>query len=75
VFRDSDDIPRYAKGPVYVAHRIGLVMGDDKGYLRPNEYLTKARAAVIINNFIDYMRNDLRKDYRERIVNYYKYIY
>lgn len=62
VFRDSDDIPRYAKGPVYVAHRIGLVMGDDKGYLRPNEYLTKARAAVIINNFIDYMRNDLRKD-------------
>jgi len=25
---------------------------------------------VVMNNFIDYMRNDLRKDYRERIVNY-----
>ncbi|WP_235832622.1 S-layer homology domain-containing protein [Acetivibrio mesophilus] len=70
VFRDSDDIPRYAKNSVYVAQRIGLVMGDDKGYLKPNEYISKARAAVIINNFIDYMRNDLKKDYRERIVNY-----
>ncbi|HOM02227.1 MAG TPA: S-layer homology domain-containing protein [Acetivibrio sp.] len=70
VFRDSDEIPGYARNSVYVAHRIGLVMGDDKGYLKPNEYITKGRAAVIINNFIDYMRNDLKKDYRERIVNY-----
>ncbi|WP_265446520.1 S-layer homology domain-containing protein [Acetivibrio straminisolvens] len=70
VFRDSDDIPGYARNSVYVAYRIGLVMGDDKGYLKPNDYITKARAAVIINNFIDYMRNDLKKDYRDRIVNY-----
>lgn len=70
VFRDNDDIPGYARNSVYVAHRIGLVLGDDKGYLKPNDYITKARAAVIINNFIDYMRNDLKKDYRERIVNY-----
>ncbi|NLP13926.1 MAG: S-layer homology domain-containing protein [Clostridium sp.] len=69
-FRDNEDIPEYARGSVYVAQRIGLVLGDDRGYLKPREYLTKARAAVIINKLINYMRDDLKKDYRERIVNY-----
>lgn len=69
-FRDNEDIPGYARNAVYVAQRIGLVLGDDRGYLKPREHLTKARAAVIINKLIKYMRNDLKKDYRERIVNY-----
>ncbi len=69
-FRDDADIPQYARGSVYVAQRIGLVLGDERGYLKPREYLTKARAAVIINKVINYMRDDLKKDYRERIVNY-----
>ena len=34
------------------------------------EYITKGRAAVIINKYINYMREDLKKDYRERIINY-----
>lgn len=69
-FRDNDDIPDYARDAVYVAERIGLIQGDMKGYLRPNEYLTKARAAALINRFINYMRDGIRADYRERIVNY-----
>ncbi|MFZ5989957.1 MAG: S-layer homology domain-containing protein [Bacillota bacterium] len=69
-FRDNSEIPGYARNAVYVAQRIGLVLGDDKGYLKPKEHLTKARAAVIVNKLINYMRNDLKKDYRERIVNY-----
>lgn len=69
-FRDNDSIPKYARKSVYVAQRIGLVLGDERGYLKPGEFLTKDRAAVIINKFINYMRDDLKKDYRERIVNY-----
>ncbi|MDQ2084968.1 S-layer homology domain-containing protein [Herbivorax sp. ANBcel31] len=69
-FRDNSDIPGYARDSVYAAQRIGLIVGDDRGYLKPMEYITKGRAAVIINKYIDYMRDDLNKDYRERIINY-----
>lgn len=69
-FVDDTDIPSYARSHIYVAQRIGLVLGDEKGYLKPKEYLTKARAAVVINKVINYLRDDLKKDYRERIINY-----
>lgn len=69
-FRDDNMIPNFAREAVYVAQKIGLVRGDDKGYLRPNESLTKARAAAMINRFLEYMRDGMRKDYRDGIVNY-----
>lgn len=69
-FVDDADIPSYARNHIFVAQRIGLVLGDERGYLKPCEYLTKARAAVVINKVINYMRDDLKKDYRERLVNY-----
>lgn len=70
LFKDNDQIPFYARKAVYVAERIGLVKGDNKGYLKPNEKLTKGRAAAFVNRFINYMRNDIKRDYRERILNY-----
>jgi hypothetical protein len=69
-FVDDADIPSYARNHIVAAQRIGLVLGDERGYLKPREYLTKARAAVVINKVINYMRDDLKKDYRERIINY-----
>jgi N-acetylmuramoyl-L-alanine amidase len=70
VFKDNDDIPQNAREAVFVAHRIGLIQGDEKGYLRPNEKITKGRLAALLNRFINYMRYDIRRDYRERIVNF-----
>lgn len=69
-FKDNDLIPRYAREAVYVAEKIGIINGDTMGYLRPEESLTKARVAALLNNFISYMRDGIKKDYRERIVNY-----
>lgn len=69
-FRDNDLIPDHARDAVYVAEKIGLIKGDNRGYLRPNESLTKARAAVLINRFIKYMRSGIRKSYREGIINF-----
>ena len=54
----------------FILLKIGLIIGDERGYLKPMEYITKGRAAVIINKYIDYMREDLKKDYRERLINY-----
>ncbi len=69
-FKDNDKIPGYARNAAYVSQRIGLIKGDDKGYLYPNDNLTKARAAALINRFINYMREGIIKDYRERALNF-----
>lgn len=69
-FRDNDLIPAFARDSAYVAEKIGLVHGDDKGYLRPGEKLTKARAAAMLKGFITYMQEGIKQDYRDRMVNY-----
>ena len=69
-FRDNDLIPVSARNAAYVAAKIGLIQGDDKGYLRPNEKLTKARAATMLNRFISYMQAGIRDEYRGNIINY-----
>jgi len=43
----------------------------NQSFTKPQkENITKARAAVLMNRFIDYMRDDIRQDYRENIINY-----
>jgi len=69
-FNDNDEIPQYARRSAYVAQKIGLIKGDDRGYLNPNSYITKAQAATLISRFLEYLRQDIRKDYRDRIVGY-----
>ena len=69
-FKDNDSIPAYARNAAYVAEKIGLVRGDDRGFLNPGEKLTKARAAAMLNRLIKYMREGILKDYRERVINY-----
>jgi hypothetical protein len=69
-FRDNDLIPGHARSAAYVAQRIGLVQGDNRGNMDPNKRLTKAEGAVMINRLIKYLQEGIRKDYRGRIVNY-----
>ncbi|MCC5909217.1 MAG: S-layer homology domain-containing protein [Clostridiaceae bacterium] len=69
-FRDDNQIPLWAKDAVYVAREIGLVAGTPDGYFQPQKNLTKAEAATMLMNFVNYLQQDLRYDYRERILNY-----
>jgi len=68
-FVDNDDIPEYARNPVTVAYRIGLVSGDSRGYFRPNKYMTYEETADLIYKLIRYMGEELVKDYRERFLS------
>jgi len=70
LFKDNDRIPAYARNAVYIAQRIGLVQGDDRGYIHAEEYITKDKAAALINRFINYMRTGIQEDYRERIIDF-----
>ena len=70
LFRDNDIIPAWGRNSVAVASHIGLVKGDDYGYLNPNQPMTKAEAAAFLNRFIGYMRYDIIRDYRDRVMIY-----
>lgn len=67
-FKDDAQIPKWAKKSIYVADYIGIAKGY-KGYITPNETITKAEAAVIIDNLVTYLQTKLKKDYREGILN------
>lgn len=69
-YRDDASIPGYARNVIFVAERIGLIKGDNNGYIRAQEEITRARAAELLTGFITYMREGIRKDYRERIFGY-----
>lgn len=69
IFKDNDEIPTWAIQSVEAAYKIGLIQGDS-GYFRPNDNLTKAEAAVLLNRLIDYMRTEMAKSYSDEILNY-----
>lgn len=69
-FKDNDQIPVYARAPMYVAEQIGLISEDAKGYIYPNSNITKAKFADMMRTYIDYMSKDIRKEYMDRLISY-----
>ncbi len=69
-FRDNDDIPDWARNSINVASYISLVEGDDYGYLHPNDPMTKAEAAVVLNRLVQYLRQGIVREYRDRVLMY-----
>ncbi|MDR1616202.1 MAG: S-layer homology domain-containing protein [Syntrophomonadaceae bacterium] len=67
-FYDNDQIPSWGIDSVYMGQRIGLVGGDTFNRLNPNQALTKAEAAVMLVRFLNFLQEDLQKDYRDNIV-------
>jgi hypothetical protein len=64
---DEDKVPVWAKDSIYVAKELDFIEKSD--YLYPDRNLTKGEAAKLIVDLIDYMREDLRYNYREDILN------
>ncbi|MCF6097459.1 S-layer homology domain-containing protein [Thermovorax subterraneus] len=69
-FRDEGEIPDWARDSVYIGSSIGLVKGDERGYFRPHDPVTRAEAAVFLNRFINYLKEDLERDFREKTMYY-----
>ncbi|KPU27433.1 S-layer protein [Caloranaerobacter sp. TR13] len=69
-FKDDNEIPEWAKKSVYVADQIGLVKGTPEGYFYPNDYMTRAEAAVFLSRFINYLQEDFKTYYRDMILGY-----
>lgn len=69
-FKDNDQIPSYARASMYVAEKLGLVSEDTKGYIHPNDKITKAKAAEMMQAYIEYMNSGIRKEYMDRLLGY-----
>lgn len=66
-YRDDGEIPYWARDAVAVATQFRLVQGDSFGYFNPNQAMTRGEASAMLSRFIDFLREDVRMDYRERL--------
>ncbi|MGE5397553.1 MAG: S-layer homology domain-containing protein [Chitinophagales bacterium] len=64
VFYDDQEIPFWAKDSVYVVAELGLMEGDG-GFFRPNDKMSRAELACLLNNFRTYLNEGFKKDYAE----------
>lgn len=69
-FADDWEIPAWARPAIYVAEKIGLARGDEYGFLRPNELMSRAEAAAFLNRFVRYLQEEMTVDYRERVLGF-----
>jgi hypothetical protein len=69
-FSDDNKIPSWAKRCANVAFRLGIIKAGMDNELEPDRILTRAECAQMVNNFIKYLQYDIKKEYREKIINY-----
>lgn len=70
-FSDDGDIPNWAKPYIYIADDIGLVTGFPDNTIRPNAGVTRAEGAAMVVNLINHMKDNIRIDFREKLINRY----
>jgi len=64
-FVDDREIAGWAKKEIMAGYKLGIIQGDAAGRVNPKKWISKAEAAAIINRLIDYLREDIGKDYRK----------
>ncbi len=67
-FADDYFIPNWALDSVYVAREIGLISGDASNRVNPNQVLTRGEASSMLVRFLNFLEQDLQRDYREDLV-------
>ncbi|QGG47525.1 S-layer homology domain-containing protein [Heliorestis convoluta] len=68
-FYDDHQISPWARDSIYVAQELGILTGDNYGYYRPQEVMTRAEAAALQVKAIEFLQYDLKHDYRDRLLN------
>jgi len=62
-FVDDDQISPWAKKEIMAGYHLGIIQGNEAGKVAPKQWIAKTEAAAIINRLIDYLREDIGKDY------------
>lgn len=69
-FLDSDQIPSWFRASATVASQIGLLGEDTTGVFGASSLVTGEQAALYLYRLIQYMGDDMIRDYRERVIEY-----
>lgn len=69
-FADDYKIPTWSKKSINIARSMGIVIGDEDNMLQPDKVMTRAEVSEMIHKFIKYLQYDIRKEYREKLINY-----
>ena len=69
-FADDYKIPAWSKKSINIARNMGIVSSDEDNMLQPDKVMTRAEVSEMINKFIKYLQYDIRKEYREKLINY-----
>lgn len=69
-FADDYKIPSWSKKSINIARNMGIISGDEDNMLQPDKLMTRAEVSEMINKFIKYLQYDIRKEYREKLINY-----
>ena len=69
-FTDDDQIAQWARQSLAAAYRLKLIKPDMDGRIRPGDFVSKAEAAALLRELVDYMRIGIASDYAEHLVNY-----
>ena len=62
-FVDDQQISSWAKKEIMAGYHLGIIQGDSSGKVSPKQWIAKTEAAAIINRLIDYLREDIGRDY------------
>ncbi len=68
-YRDDNRIPNWAKPSIYMATKVGIVNGYNDNTIQPNKLVTRAEASRMLSNLIEYLREDITVDYREKLMD------
>lgn len=66
-FVDDNQIGAWAKSSLYAAAKLGIITSTN-GYVYPKKKVTYAECATLLDQFIDYLRYDLQKDYIDKML-------
>ncbi|NSW82107.1 MAG: S-layer homology domain-containing protein [Syntrophothermus sp.] len=72
-FYDDALIPLWAKESVYVAQEYGIIGGETAAganFFRPNDIVTRAEMAAMLDRFREFLNRDFSKDYRDRLYEF-----
>lgn len=68
-FADDRSIPAWARNSAYVANELGIIQGDANRKFNAQQYLTRAEASAMLQRFVDFLEDDLQKNYRDDVLN------
>lgn len=69
-FADDAYIPGWAMDSIYMAKEMNLLVGDSENRANPGKELTRSEASSLLVRFLEFLEDDLQKDYRDNIVNF-----